>query len=65
MDVMTGHQGPQAEVHMSIQPVGAVPVQQAQTDAQHTQQAADGDGDNDGSPPAGSLPQGSTTSTYA
>ncbi|MGD0810072.1 MAG: hypothetical protein ABSA91_10240 [Acidimicrobiales bacterium] len=52
---------------MSIQPVGAVPVQQAQTDAQPTHQAApvDGDGDNDGSPPAGSLPQGSTTSNYA
>jgi hypothetical protein len=52
---------------MPIEPVGAVAVQQAQTNAQHAQQAAplDGDGDHDGSPSAGSLPQGSTTSTYA
>ena len=49
---------------MHIEPVGAVPVQQAQTDAQHAA-PLDGDGDHDGSPSAGSLPQGSTTSTYA
>jgi hypothetical protein len=52
---------------MPIEPVGAVTVQQAQTNAQHAQQAAplDGDGDHDESPSAGSLPQGSTTSTHA
>jgi hypothetical protein len=49
---------------MQIEPVSAVPVQQAQTATQHAA-PLDGDGDHDGSPPAGSLPQGSTTSTYA
>jgi hypothetical protein len=49
---------------MRIEPVSAVPVQQAQSDAQHAA-PLDSDGDNDGSPSAGSLPQGSTTSTYA
>ena len=51
---------------MPIEPVGAAPVQQAQTNAQHVQAApVDGDGDQDGSPSSGSLPEGSTTSTYA
>jgi hypothetical protein len=52
---------------MHIEALSAAPVQQAQTDPQHAQQVApvDGDGDHDGSPPTGSLPQGSTTSTYA
>ncbi len=51
---------------MPIEPVGAVPVQPAQTNSQHLQAVpVDGDGDHDGSPPAGSLPEGSTTSTYA
>lgn len=52
---------------MPIEPVGAVPVQQAQANTQHAEQATllDGDGDHDGSPSAGSLPEGSTTSTYA
>jgi hypothetical protein len=48
---------------MPIEPVGAVAVQQAQTNAQHAA-PLDGDGDHDRSPSAGS-PQGSTTSTYA
>ncbi len=67
MEVMTFPEVQKVEVHMHIEPVGAVPAQQAQSAVQHAHQTApvDGDGDHDGSPSAGSLPEGSTTSNYA
>ena len=52
---------------MSVGPVSAIPVGQIQAASHKAAPAAaiDSDGDNDGSPPAASLPQGSTVSAYA